>query len=234
MWLSSFADQVILLPLVSWAAPAKRGDVLFLEPSLRYCRDQLNCLPHLVLGDLAYLNFSVQRRWREQWQVGVLTALKPDLELPKAIAPALRLCCSEGQPLPWLGLNPRDQLPWFAVRQDQPLCVWCPQQSRCPREFAFAASAHETVLGTIPVNTPVAQILRRRVRPWIEAAQSFEKNPLGLRAIFLNSLRLCWILCLLADTVCLLRAQALLKSPPSQSLLKSLLPIQLDLGLAVQ
>lgn len=222
---------MLLVPLTSWAAPANRGDVLFLEPSLRYCRQALDFLPDLVVGDQAYIQFEVQRRWREQHQVGILTALRPDLDLPKAIEPALRLCCPEGQPLQWLGLHRPEQLHWFGVRQAQPLCGWCPQQSRCPREFAFAASAHETVLGTIPLNTAPAKMLRQRVRPWIEAAQSFEKNQLGLGALFLNSLRLCWIHCLLAETVCLLRAHALLRQPPPQSVLRALLPTQMDLGL---
>jgi len=208
LWLSRCSEQVLLVPLLSWAAPANQNDVLFLDPSLCYCRDKLNFLPDLVIGDQAYLNFSVQQRWREQWQVGVLTALKPDLEIPKAVEPALRLCCAQGQRLQWWGLCRPEQLHWFVVRDPDPLCVWCPEQSRCPREFAFAAGAHETVLGTIPVNTPLARTLRRRVRPWIEAAQSYEKNQLGLADVFLNSLRLCWILCLLADTVCLLRAHA--------------------------
>lgn len=231
LWLSRCSEQVLLVPLLSWAAPANQNDVLFLDPSLCYCRDKLNFLPDLVIGDQAYLNFSVQQRWREQWQVGVLTALKPDLEIPKAVEPALRLCCAQGQRLQWWGLCRPEQLHWFVVRDPDPLCVWCPEQSRCPREFAFAAGAHETVLGTIPVNTPLARTLRRRVRPWIEAAQSYEKNQLGLADVFLNSLRLCWILCLLADTVCLLRAHALVRRPPTQSLLKLLLPSQLELEL---
>ena len=49
--------------------------------------------------------------------------------------------------------------------------------------------------------------------------------------MFLNSLRLTWTLGLLADTVVLLRAHALLRQPPTVSLLQEMLPEQLPLDL---
>ncbi len=66
------------------------------------------------------------------------------------------------------------------------------------------------MFGTIPLSSRVAQRLLRQARSWIEATQSYDKNQLGLSQLFLNSLRLTWILCLLADTIALLRARALL------------------------
>ena len=71
------------------------------------------------------------------------------------------------------------------------------------------------------------------MRPWIEPAQSYEKNQLGLSQVFLNSLRLTWVMSLLADAAMLLRARALLCDPTAQPLLlEKLLPrqIQLDFG----
>ncbi len=65
------------------------------------------------------------------------------------------------------------------------------------------------------------------MRPWIEPTQSFEKNQLGLSQVFLNSLRLTWAMCLLADAVTIMRARALLEQPPVDFLLKELLPEQL-------
>jgi hypothetical protein len=47
--------------------------------------------------------------------------------------------------------------------------------------------------------------------------------------MFLNSLRLTWIFGLLADTVLLLRARALLSRPPTRELLHELIPKQLRL-----
>jgi len=90
------------------------------------------------------------------------------------------------------------------------------------------------LLGTVPLASPVARRLLQQVRPWIEPAQSYEKNQLGLGMMFLNSLQLTWTLGLLADTVVLLRAHALLNRRPVESLLAPLLPRQLPLDLEAE
>jgi len=221
----------MLVPLISWAAPGNRCDVLFLEPSLRYCRKYLEFVPELVVGDLAYIDVAMQQRVREQLHVGIVTPLRKDFELSKAAELGLTFRCRQGQKLEWLGLHEQEQLHWFGVRQAQPLCPWCWEQSQCPREFAFAPTDHETVFGTVPVNSGVAHKLLRQVRKWIEAAQSYEKNQLGLSNMFLNSLRLSWIMSLLADTVCLLRCQAVIRNPPTRPLLCELLPNQMQMEL---
>lgn len=73
----------------------------------------------------------------------------------------------------------------------------------------------------------MGQQLLRQARSWIEATQSYEKNQLGLNEIFLNSLRLTWVVCLLADTVALLRAKAMTTEPDTPNLLQKLMPRQL-------
>jgi len=233
LWLSYLEDQVVLVPLVSWAAPANRADGLFLESSLLYSQNHLEFLPDLVIADMAYINLAMQRRVREQMHVGIVTALRPDFDLPKSVEPGLMLACPEGQKLEWLGLQQTDQLHWFGVREAEPLCIWCAKQSRCAREFCFAPQEHEIVFGTIPLKSRVGKRLLGGVRSWIEAAQSYEKNQLGLNQLFLNSLRLCWTMSLLADTVCLLRACAFsgqpLLHPPLFRLLPKQLPLELDL-----
>jgi hypothetical protein len=71
----------------------------------------------------------------------------------------------------------------------------------------------------------------QQVRPWIEPAQAYEKNQLGLGQMFLNSLRLTWCMALLADAVVLLRAHALLHAPASEpALLRELAPWQAELN----
>jgi hypothetical protein len=215
---------------MSWISPANRGDSLFLEPSVRYIRKHLDFVPSLILADMAYINFDIQRRLREQMQVGVITHLPPNYELPKRVEPALMMRCPQGQKLQWLGLRQDEDLHWFGVAPEpDPLCTWCWEQSRCPREFCFAPSDHEIVLGTIPLSTSLAKKLLRQSRPWIEAAQSYEKNQLGLNSMFLNSLRLTAFLGLLADTVSLLRAHALLHGVPEPGPLLNMLPNQLKL-----
>ena len=83
----------------------------------------------------------------------------------------------------------------------------------------------------IPLSSRVAQVLLQRVRPWIEATQSYEKNQLGLSDLFLNSLRLAWHYGLLADAIALLRARAVLSRPPEPTLLRELAISQPSLGL---
>ena len=85
------------------------------------------------------------------------------------------------------------------------------------------------MLGKLPLNTRAAQFLLQKVRPWIEPAQSYEKNQLGLGDLFINSLRLAWCWGLLADAVCLLRARVLRTLPPGKHALRELLPEQLPL-----
>jgi hypothetical protein len=216
---------------MTWAAPANRADVLFLEPSLRYCHQHLDFAPDFVVADMAYINLAMQRRLREELHIGMVTRLRPDFDLSKSIEPALSLRCRQGQKLQWLGLHEKDQLHWFGVEDPDPLCPFCWEQSRCARQFSFAPSDHEIVLGTVPLNSGVAQKLLRQVRSWIEATQSYEKNQLGLGRIFLNSLRLTWIVALLADTVSLLRAHALLRHSPAPSHLLELMPTQALLDL---
>ena len=61
--------------------------------------------------------------------------------------------------------------------------------------------------------------------------QSYEKNQLGLSQFFLNSLRLTWTVCLLADTVALLRAHAMILEPQHADLLEPIRPQQMSLDL---
>ena len=87
-------------------------------------------------------------------------------------------------------------------------------------------------MGLLPLNTAAAKRLLKQVRSWIEPTQSYEKNQLGLHQMFLNSLRLTWTLSLLADSVALLRALALLeRSDHNFCSLRNLLPPQMELGL---
>jgi len=219
------------VPLISWIAPANRDDSVFLEPSIRYCARQLEWIPDIVVGDMAYVNLHVQRRLRQELHVALVTKLKPNMVLPEEFEDVSTMTCEQGQVLHWLGLQEWDQLHWFGVTDANPLCSYCWEQSSCPRQFSFAPSAHEILYGTIPLSSRVAKRLLRQARSWVEAAQSYEKNLLGLSQIFLNSLRLAWVVCLLADTVALLRAAAFTREPKSVALLRELAPTQMQLDL---
>jgi len=112
LWLHAYAKGVLLVPLVSWIAPGHRGDALFLRPSLWVCQHRLAWLPDIVLADMAYINLATQRKIREQWQVCVLTKLRPDMKLTHRFEKGPAAVCHQGQSLEWLGYEARDQLHW--------------------------------------------------------------------------------------------------------------------------
>jgi hypothetical protein len=221
----------LLAPLITWTAPANRDDSVFLEPSIRYCATRLEWTPDIVVGDMAYVGLHRQRRLRERMRVALVTKFKPDLILPEAFDDPWTMTCEQGQVLQWLELREAEQLHWFGVTDPNPLCTWCWQQSSCPRQFSFRPGEHEIMFGTIPHSSRVAQQLLRQARSWIEATQSYDKNQLGLSQLFLNSLRLTWIMCLLADTIALLRARALITRSEPIEPLHQLMPRQMHLDL---
>jgi hypothetical protein len=233
LWLSQYERGVLLVPLVSWAAPANHSEGCLLRPSLHYCQRRFDWCPQVVVGDMGYLDAATKQLARQRWHVAVVTRLREGMLLVPPFESPTRTVCPQGQRLQWLGYDAEEQRHWFGVREAQPLCGCCWQARECDREFSFAAADHETLLGLLPMSTRVTQRLLRQVRPWIEPSQSYEKNQLGLSQIFLNSLRLAWLMCLLADAAVLLRARALLCEPVAPPpLLDGLLPLQfqLDLG----
>jgi hypothetical protein len=135
LWLPQRREAVLLVPLMTWVAPANRADVLFLDPSLRHCQKQLDFLPDLVVADMASMHLAMQRRMREELGVGILTRLRPDLDVSKALESGVTMRCRQGQKLEWLGLHEAERWHWFAVRDAQPLCPWCWEQSQCPKEL---------------------------------------------------------------------------------------------------
>lgn len=231
LWISGFEPFILLAPLVSWAAPASVPESYLLKPSIRYCRRRLDFTPNIVVGDMGYIHQGTKRDLRMQWNVAMVTKLKADMRVHCDYAEDQPLRCSQGQELKWLGYDEEGYQHWFAPPPHASLCGSCWEQSACSRQFSVSADTHETFFGMIPLNTALAQRLIRCVRSWIEPSQSFEKNQLGLKTMFLNSLRLCWTTSLLADSAALLRVLAILEDPPTQSLLRELLPTQSQLPL---
>lgn len=225
--MAHYQPAVLLVPLSTWAVPASRGEALFLWPSLREAQRRVGWLPQWVVGDKAYINLATQRRAREELGVAVLTRLRADMHLVEPYVGRGVPQCAQGQRLEWLHYDKEDQQQWFGAQAPAELCRWCWEQASCPREFAYPAARHEILLGQVPHGSWLAEHLLTRVRPWIEPAQSFEKHQLGLADFFLNSLQLTWVMCLLADAVVLLRAQALLQEPQAALPVGELTPQQL-------
>jgi hypothetical protein len=220
---------VILIPLSSWMAPAHLPEGYLLKPSIDQCQRRLNWIPDIVVGDLAYIRQEIKKEIRERWNVAVVTKLKPDMNIIEPFDRWNKLSCQHGQPLQWLGYDAADQQHWFGPQAGRRWCDWCWDASQCPKEFSYPAALHETLLGLLPLNTLAANRVLYQARAWVEPAQAYEKNLLGLKHMFLNSLRLSWTVGLLADSVVLLRALASMAQPePPSHPLQALLPRQSD------
>jgi hypothetical protein len=137
----------------------------------------------------------------------------------------------QGQSLQWPGYEPADQLHWFGVTDTNPLGPWWWHSVECARKFSCRPAAHETLLGLRPMNTRASQRLLPQVRPWIDPAQSYGKNQLGVNDVFLNSLRLAWTMSLLADAAVLLRVRAVPKMATADLPMFQLTPRQPTLDL---
>jgi len=227
LWLANYKASILLVPLISWAAPANRNETIFLRPSLQYCKDQLQWLPNWTVGDMAYISLPIQRRIREELNVAFVTRFRSDMHLVAPYTGTGVPRCAHGQHLEWLGYDAESQQQWFGPKPPGELCAWCWDRTVCPQEFAYASKDHEILLGMVPQASWLAQHLISKVRPWIEPAQSYEKNQLGLSHFFLNSLQLAWVMMLLADAAVLLRAHALLNAPSTLLPLGQLTPQQL-------
>jgi hypothetical protein len=222
LWWREHDESVLLVPLVSWVTPANVFDGTLLLPSLHYCKTHLGWWPPIVVADMSYMGAELKARCRTQWKVAVVTRLRSDMLLvPPYVAPH-RIECHQGQALRWLEYAPEQGQHWFGVREPADCCARCWEASACPRQFSFAAGQHETLLGLLPLASLPAQRLLQQIRPWIEPAQAYEKNQLGLKAAFLNSLRLAWYMSLLADAAVLLRAHALLRRTTQRPVLHDL------------
>lgn len=231
LWLHHYSVGVQLVPLVSWVAPANVSEGGLLVPSLRYCQQQWDWCPPLIVADMGYLGAPAKQQCRQQWGVSVLTKLRSDMKLVPPYVTWHQAACLQGEPLTWLGYDGRGGEHWFGVGAEPELCGCCWEAARCPRQFAHQPAEHETLLGRLPLASRVTRRVLQQVRPWIEPAQSFEKNQLGLSDVFFNSLRFTWVMSLLADAVVLLRARAMLSQPPQRPLLTELMPYQLSLEL---
>jgi hypothetical protein len=232
LWLPTAHPLVTLVPLVSWLAPANVAEGGLLVPSLRWCVRHLGWWPGMVVADMGYLAAESKKTARQNWQTAVVTKLRADMKLMAPYVTAEQVECPQGQPLEWWEYEPETAQQWFRVAGQSDLCARCWEAAHCPRHFGFAVAQHETLFGLLPLASRLAQRLLQQVRPWIEPAQSFEKNQLGLGSMFFNSLRLAWQMSLWADSAVLLRTMAWLDMPTQAHWLAPLSPRQMELGLS--
>jgi hypothetical protein len=231
LWLPTHHESVTLLPLVSWVTPANVHESRLLLPSLHWVRRQLGWWPGIVVGDMGYLSADIKRAARLGWNTAVITKLRADVPMQPPYVGPTRVECPQGQELEWWEHDAEESVQWFRAPPEAESCRWCWEAARCPRHFGYPSEEHETFFGAVPLASRLSQRLLQQVRPWIEPAQSFEKNQLGLGQMFFNSLRLTAQMSQWADSAVLLRTMAWLDTPPQRDLLSALRARQLELDL---
>lgn len=155
-----------------------------MRPSLHWYRRHLGWWPGIVVAEMGYLSALSKRAARAGWQCAVVTKLRTGMNLVPPYVSATHMECPQGQRLEWWEHDPENGLQWFRVTSPQEYCAHCWEASGCPRHFSYAVGQHETLFELLPLTSRVAQRLLRQVRPWIEPAQSFEKNQLVLGQLF--------------------------------------------------
>ena len=101
LWWREHSQSVLLLPLVSWAAPANVSEGGLLVPSLQYCDRRWSWWPRQVVADMGYLAAESKRWCRERWRVAVVTHLRSDMKLVAPFVGEREATCEQGQPLEW-------------------------------------------------------------------------------------------------------------------------------------
>ena len=120
LWWRAYSAGVLLIPLVSWVAPANVSAGGLLVPSLRYCAQRWSWWPAVVVADLGYLAALAKQPCREQWHVAVVTKLRADMKLVPPFVAWNQTACAQGQPLEWLGSVARPDRPGFGVSDAAP------------------------------------------------------------------------------------------------------------------
>ena len=112
----------MLVPLVSWAAPANVSEGGFLVPSLHYCQQRWSWWPQIVVADMGYLAAEAKATCRKNWRVAVVTKLKTNMNLVPPYVAWNRAECPQGQPLRWLEYAPLEDRHWFGIRGEPYFC----------------------------------------------------------------------------------------------------------------
>lgn len=231
LWLRHDQRGVLLVPPVSWIAPATSGAGRFLSPSVIHWHQRWQWHPHLIVADMGDMEAGTKAALRQSRQIAVVTRCQGNMRLVTPVERPEHAGCAQGQRLEWLGYEATDQRHWVGVTAPEARCGRCWAASRCVRQFRDPPAAHETLFGGLPMHTRARQRRLKPVRPWSAPVQAHENNQLGWNEVFRNSLRWTWIRALRADAAVLWRARVLLDTPLAELPMFGLTPRQLALDL---
>ena len=198
--------------MITRAEPANLADGGLLNPLLEAGISRLNFLPDIVVADMGYVDKEVKNQLRTQYGVAVVTRAKKDMVVPESCDENGCPCCPQGQRLVWDHYVIEEFSHLYYPPPEGDICMICPEQSRCKKEFWLPPEKHETFFGLIPLHSRLAKQLLVRIRPLVEAGFETDKNRFNLSGFFINSLELARTLSYLADACNILTITADLKA----------------------
>src|SRR6266567_2237538 len=98
LWWREHSQSVLLVPLVSWVAPANVSEGGLLIPSLHYCDQRWSWWPRQVAADMGYLAAERKRLCRERWHVAVVTHVRSDMKMVAPFQSEREAACAQGSP----------------------------------------------------------------------------------------------------------------------------------------
>lgn len=189
----------LMVPLVSFIAPANVHEREFLNPMIRNSKNELSLHINIILGDMSYISSEQKMQLRRQSHTAVLTRVRENMQPPKEYFDYGCPECLEGIPLCWDGYDAETEMHCYTTPIDNPTCDTCWQHGNCYQELYVSPSIDEHHFGMIPLHTKVSQRLLQKIRPQVERGFENDKNKLYLNRFFVNSLKLAKILGHLSD-----------------------------------
>lgn len=179
--------------------PANAADSNLLFPLIEAGFRRLNLLPHIVVGDMGYVDQEVKKHLRSTYGVAVVTKARSNMAPPPCCEDDGCPCCHQGQRLIWDRFVDDKNGHLYYPPHDGEICMICPEQTGCEKEFRFSPNVHETFFGLIPLHSRLSKELLQYIRPLVEAGNEADKHRFNLSGFFMNSLELARTLSYLAD-----------------------------------
>ena len=198
LWLK-VKGKNLMVPLVSFIAPANIHEGDFLNSMIRHSKNALSLHIDIIVGDMGYISSEQKMRLRRQSNTAVLTRVRENMQPPKEYFDYGCPECPEGIPLCWDAYDAETEMHCYTSPLDNPACDTCWQHGNCYQELYVSPSIDEHHFGMIPLHTKVSQKLLQKIRPQVERGFENDKNKLYLNRFFVNSLNLANILSHLSD-----------------------------------
>jgi hypothetical protein len=189
----------LLIPLVSFIAPANVHEGQFLSSMIQNTPNELSLYIDVVVGDMGYISSDQKMELRKQSHTAVLTRVRENMSPPREYFDWGCPECPEGIPLSWDGYDPGTEMHCYITPIDPPACSLCRLHGNCYQEFYVSSLVDEHHFGIIPLHTKVSQRLLQEIRPQVERGFENDKNKLYLNRFFVNTLKIARILGYLSD-----------------------------------